>query len=48
MDCPTHKRFCKVCGDEMIWLPLKNRWGVVYRWRAWCHEHGHAKREGKE
>jgi hypothetical protein len=34
----------KICGDEMIWLPLKNVWSVVYRWRAWCREHGFAKR----
>lgn len=43
--CPTHKRLCKVCGDEMIWLPLSNVWGVVYRWRAWCREHGFATRK---
>lgn len=45
-ECPKHTRHCKVCGDEMIWIPLTNRWGQTYRWRAWCREHGHATRDG--
>lgn len=44
-ECPTHTRRCQECGQEMIWLPLINVWGQVYRWRAWCQEHGHAKRK---
>lgn len=42
--CPTHTRMCKICGQEMIWLSLVNIWSQVYRWRAWCYEHGHATR----
>lgn len=48
MDAPTHKRHCRFCGDEMIWLPLKNVWGVVYRWRAWCRVHGFSKRQSTD
>lgn len=44
IEAPKKVRRCQVCGDEMIWLPLSNRWGVLYRWRAWCREHGYARR----
>ena len=43
--CPAHERRCPTCGEAMTWLPLVNVFNVCYRWRAWCHEHGFAKRK---
>ena len=45
MPRPEHVRHCKTCGDEMIWLPMKNVFGVLYRWRAWCRSCGFATRQ---
>lgn len=42
--CPQHERKCPTCGAVMQWIPLKDVFGVLYRWRAWCDEHGYAKR----
>lgn len=43
---PTKVRICPTCGDEMVWLPMVDRFGLLYRWRAWCREClSHAKRK---
>lgn len=44
---PNRKRQCQICGDEMIWLPLIDRFGRLYRWRAHCDDHGFARREAQ-
>jgi hypothetical protein len=43
-ECPTHTRHCAECGAEMIWLPMTDKFGQTYRWRAWCYRHGFARR----
>lgn len=41
---PRKIRKCPTCGEAMQWLPLTDRFGRLYRWRAFCHAHGYAKR----
>lgn len=42
---PKHERKCPTCGAVMLWIPLTDVFGRLYRWRAWCDVHGHATRE---